>query len=202
MGKTGKLRVSVNAPAVLGFAGICLLAQVLNLITGGASNRALFSVYRSSFLDPLAYLRCVCHVFGHADFSHLMSNMLYVLILGPMLEEKYGTANMIIVMLATALVTGLLNLLLFPGVRLLGASGIVFAMILLSSITVTEDGAIPLTFILVAALYIGQQVWQAVAVRDNVSYMAHIAGGAVGAGLCVLRSRAGKRGRQKGLSAR
>ena len=189
MGKTGKLRVSVNAPAVLGFAGICLLAQVLNLITGGASNRALFSVYRSSFLDPLAYLRCVCHVFGHADFSHLMNNMLYVLILGPMLEEKYGTANMIIVMLATALVTGLLNLLLFPGVRLLGASGIVFAMLLLSSITVTEDGAIPLTFILVAALYIGQQVYEGLFLRDNVSQLTHIAGGVVGSVLGFVMNR-------------
>ena len=189
MGKTGKLRVSVNAPAVLGFAGICLLAQVLNLITGGASNRVLFSVYRSSFLDPLAYLRCVCHVFGHVDFSHLMNNMLYVLILGPMLEEKYGTANMIIVMLATALVTGLLNLLLFPGVRLLGASGIVFAMILLSSITVTEDGAIPLTFILVAALYIGQQVYEGLFLRDNVSQLTHIAGGVVGSVLGFVMNR-------------
>ena len=189
MGKTGKLRVSVNAPAVLGFAGICLLAQVLNLITGGASNRALFSVYRSSFLDPLAYLRCVCHVFGHTDFSHLMNNMLYVLILGPMLEEKYGTANMIIVMLATALVTGLLNLLLFPGVRLLGASGIVFAMILLSSITVTQDGTIPVTFILVALLYLGQQVYQAVFVRDNISQMGHIVGGIVGSVLGFVMNK-------------
>ena len=139
MGKTGKLRVSVNAPAVLGFAGICLLAPVL--------------------------------------------------ILGPMLEEKYGTANMSIVMLATALVTGLLNLLLFPGVRLLGASGIVFAMILLSSITVTEDGAIPLTFILVAALYIGQQVYEGLFLRDNVSQLTHIAGGVVGSVLGFVMNR-------------
>ena len=189
MGKTGKLRVSVNAPAVLGFAGICLLAQVLNLITGGASNRALLSVYRSSFLDPLAYLRCVCHVFGHVDFSHLMNNMLYVLILGPMLEEKYGTANMIIVMLATALVTGLLNLLLFPGVRLLGASGIVFAMILLASITTTQARTIPLSFLLVAALYIGQQVYEGLFLRDNVSQLTHIAGGVVGSVLGFVMNR-------------
>ena len=75
---------------------------------------------------------------------------------------------------------------------LLGASGIVFALILLSSISRTEGGAIPVTFILVAILYIGQQVWQAITVRDNVSYMAHIAGGAVGAGLGFLLNKAGK----------
>ena len=178
-----KLRLSFNAPLVLGFVGVCLLSMALNLITGGASNRALFSVYRAPLSDPLTWLRMVCHVFGHADWNHLLGNMMYVLLLGPMLEEKYGGRDLALVMLAAALLTGLVNFLFFPGTMLLGASGVVFAMILLSSITRTRDGSIPVTFVLVALLYIGQQVWQAVAVRENVSYMAHILGGAVGAAL-------------------
>lgn len=182
-------RVSFNAPAVLGFAGLCVLAQVLSALTGGASSRALFSVYRSSFSDPLAYLRCMLHVLGHADWSHLMSNMMYILILGPMLEEKYGTANMIFVMLATALVTGVLHLIFFPGARLLGASGIVFAMILLSSITTRQDHTIPLSFILVAVLYIGQQVYEGIFVKDSVSQLTHIAGGVVGSVLGFMMNR-------------
>ena len=184
-----RLNVSFNSPVVLGFVGVCLAAMALNLVTGGASNRTLFSVYRSSLANPLAWLRMVCHVFGHADWNHLLNNMMYILILGPMLEEKYGSANLAFVMLATALLTGLINFAFFPATRLLGASGIVFAMILLSSITRTTDDAIPVTFILVAVLYIGQQVWQAVAVRENVSYMAHIVGGAVGAGLGFAMNR-------------
>ena len=178
-----KLRLSFNAPVVLGFVGVCLLSMALNLITGGASNRTLFSVYRAPLSDPLTWLRMVCHVFGHADWNHLLGNMMYVLLLGPMLEEKYGGRDLALVMLAAALLTGLVNFLFFPGTMLLGASGVVFAMILLSSITRTRDGSIPVTFVLVALLYIGQQVWQAVAVRENVSYMAHILGGAVGAAL-------------------
>ena len=185
-------RLAFNTPAVLGFAGVCLVAMVLNLLTDGASNRALFSVYRAPLTNPLTWLRMVCHVFGHADWNHLLNNMMYVLLVGPMLEEKYGSVNLILVMLATALLTGLANFIFFPGTMLLGASGIVFALILLSSITRTEGGAIPVTFILVAILYIGQQVWQAITVRDNVSYMAHIAGGAVGAGLGFLLNKAGK----------
>ena len=184
-----RLRLSFNAPATLVFAGLCVLVRIVGMLTGGASDRALFSVYRSSLANPLAWLRMVCHVFGHADWNHLLNNMMYILILGPMLEEKYGSANLIFVMLATALLTGLINFAFFPTTRLLGASGIVFAMILLSSITRTTDDAIPVTFILVAVLYIGQQVWQAVAVRENVSYMAHIAGGAVGAGLGFAMNR-------------
>lgn len=185
-------RLAFNSPAVLGFAGVCLLAMVLNLLTDGASNRALFSVYRAPLTNPLTWLRMVCHVFGHADWNHLLNNMMYVLLVGPMLEEKYGSVNLMLVMLATALLTGLANFIFFPGTMLLGASGIVFALILLSSITRTEGGAIPVTFILVAILYIGQQVWQAITVRDNVSYMAHIASGAVGAGLGFLLNKAGK----------
>ena len=183
MERKRKFPVSVNSPAVLGFCGICLLAMILNLITGGASNRALFSVYRSSLASPLTWLRMVCHVFGHADWGHLLGNLMYILILGPMLEEKYGSLDLMLVMLAAALLTGLINFIFFPRVMLLGASGVVFAMILLSSITRTQDGSIPLTFVLVALLYIGQQVWQAVSVRDSVSQMSHIAGGAVGAAL-------------------
>ena len=185
-------RLAFNFPAVLGFAGVCLVAMVLNLLTDGASNRALFSVYRAPLTNPLTWLRMVCHVFGHADWNHLLNNMMYVLLVGPMLEEKYGSVNLMLVMLATALLTGLANFIFFPGTMLLGASGIVFALILLSSISRTEGGAIPVTFILVAILYIGQQVWQAITVRDNVSYMAHIAGGAVGAGLGFLLNKAGK----------
>ena len=145
-------RLAFNSPVVLGFAGVCLLAMVLNLLTDGASNRALFSVYRAPLTNPLTWLRMVCHVFGHADWNHLLNNMMYVLLVGPMLEEKYGSVNLILVMLATALLTGLANFIFFPGTMLLGASGIVFALILLSSITRTEGGAIPVTFILVAIL--------------------------------------------------
>lgn len=189
-------KIAFNSPAVLGFAGVCLAAMLLNILTGGASNRLLFSVYRAPLTDPLTWLRMVCHVFGHADWNHLLNNMMYLLLLGPMLEEKYGSKNVLLVMLAAALLTGLINFIFFPGTMLLGASGVVFAMILLSSITRTKDGAIPVTFLLVAALYVGQQVWQAVTARDNVSYMAHIAGGAVGAALGFGLNRISIRSRQ------
>ena len=191
-----KIRLSLNAPAVLSFTGICAAALLLNMITRGASNRAVFSVYRSSLLNPLTYVRCVCHVFGHASWDHLAGNIMYILILGPMIEEKYGTANTVFVMAATAVVTGIIHMAFFPGTGLLGASGIVFAFILIASITTTEDRTIPVTFILVALLYLGQQVYQGLFVRDQVSQMAHIAGGAVGSlmGFALNRRQTRKNG--------
>ncbi len=174
-----KWMVTFNSPAIIGFAALCFAAQILSVLTGGAANRLVFSVYRAP-LSLLACVRCFAHVLGHADWSHLFGNMMYLLILGPMLEEKYGTKRVCIVILATALVTGILNIVLFPGTALLGASGVVFAMILLSSFASAKDGEIPITFLLVAALYIGEQALSVFQSRDNISQMAHIAGGAVG----------------------
>ncbi len=184
-----RVRVKLNAPAVLTFAMVCFVAQLLNILTKGKANTLVFSVYRSSLLNPMTYVRCVCQVFGHADWEHLLGNMMYLLILGPMLEEKYGTANIVFVMLTTAIVTGIINMLFFPYVRLLGASGIVFAFILLASITTTAAKTIPLTFILVAVMYIGQQVYQGIFVQDNISQLTHIVGGVVGSVLGFVMNR-------------
>jgi GlpG protein len=184
-----KLKITFNSPAILVFALACVAVQVVNVLTHGASNRLLFSTYRSSLLNPLTWLRCVTHVLGHADWSHLLNNMMLLLVLGPMLEEKYGTANIVFVMLATAIATAVVNMIFFPNVALLGASGIVFAMVLLSSITSTDGHTIPLTFILVAVLYIGQQVYEGIFVADNISQMGHIVGGLVGTALGFVMSR-------------
>lgn len=187
-----KLRITFNAPLVLGFALACLAATLLGQVTGNSSTRSLFSTYRTSFGDPLMYIRLFTHVLGHADFSHLIGNMAYILLLGPGLEEKYGWRKLLAVVLVTAVITGVIHNLLFPYTALLGASGVVFAFILLTSFTEFREGEVPLTFILVAVIYLGQQVWDAVAVRDNVSNLSHIIGGLVGGGAGYLLNRKNK----------
>lgn len=141
----------------------------------------IFSTYHSPMTSPMTYLRFFAHVVGHADWSHLIGNMAYILLLGPMLEEKYGPVRILQVILITAVATGLVNYVFFWNVALCGASGICFAFILLSSFTRFREGEIPLTFILVAAIYLGQQVYEGIILQDNISNMAHIVGGIVGA---------------------
>lgn len=174
-------RIYVNSPVVLGFSGLCLLALILGYVTGGFTNTLLFSVYRSPLTSPFTYLRLIGHVFGHSGIEHFTGNIMMILVVGPLLEEKYGSKTILLTILATALVTGLAFSLLFPSAMLLGASGVVFAMILLSSFTSIREGKIPLTVILVAMLYIGNQIITGLAVQDNVSNMTHILGGLVGA---------------------
>lgn len=174
-------RISFNSPAILGFTLICLLTLILDLITKGTTNHLFFSVYRSSLADPLTYIRFIGHAFGHANFSHFIGNFMMILVVGPLLEEKYGTMDIICIILTAALITGLANFILFPKVAVLGASGVLFALILLSSFTSFKEGTIPLTFILVAILYIGENIYSAIFIKDNVSNFSHILGGIVGA---------------------
>ncbi|MBE6861914.1 MAG: rhomboid family intramembrane serine protease [Ruminococcus sp.] len=189
MNKERRTKISINSPVILGFTAVCLAALLLSFITGGFTNNLLFSVYRSSLLNPLTFIRFFGHVFGHSGWQHFMGNIMLILIVGPLLEEKYGSSNMLFVIMTTALITGLANFMLFPGVRLLGASGVAFALILLSSFVRIKDGEIPLTFILVAVIYIGQQIFEGIFVNDNISNLTHIIGGLVGAGIGYALNR-------------
>ncbi len=183
-----KIKISFNSPVILGFTLFSLVALLLAQVTGGGTNDLFFSVYRAPLTDPLTWVRFFGHVLGHAGWQHFIGNIMLILVIGPLLEEKYGSGEVLFVILITAFVTGLLNFALFPQVQLLGASGVAFALILLSSFVSVKEGGIPLTFLLVAVIYIGGEVINGIFIRDSVSNLSHIAGGAVGAvlgvGLC------------------
>ncbi len=110
----------------------------------------------------------------------VIGNASYILLLGPMLEEKYGSKRIMQIIAITALVTELVNYILFSNVALCGASGVVFAFILLTSFTSFRNGEIPLTFILVAIVFLGQQVYEGVFINDNISNLSHVVGGVIG----------------------
>ena len=188
-----RLKITLNAPLVLAFALACAMATLLGAVTGDTLTRDMFSTWTAPMSDPMMYLRLVTHVLGHAGLTHLLGNMAYILLLGPMLEEKYGRKSLLGVILVTAVITGVIHNLLFPRTMLLGASGVVFAMILMTSFTDYREGEIPVTFILVALIYLGQQIWDGITVKDNVSNLTHVLGGLIGAGGGWLLSRRGAR---------
>ena len=175
-----KREITFNSPVVLSFVFISFSIMLLNYVTAGMSNQLLFMTYHSPLTSPLTYLRFFTHVLGHSGWDHYIGNMMYLLLLGPMLEEKYGSPAIIEVILVTGFVTGFINWLLFPNIALCGASGVVFAFIMMTSFTSFKEGEIPLTVILVALVFIGQQVYEGLFVQDNISNMAHILGGIVG----------------------
>lgn len=184
-----KHKITFNSPVVLSFVIICFGAMLMNYITGGVSNRAVFMTYHSSLTSLMTYIRLFTHVFGHAGWEHFIGNMMYILLLGPMLEEKYGSVRVLQVITTAAVITGLINYIFFWDVALCGASGICFAFILLSSFTNFREGEIPLTVVLVAIIFLGQQLYEGIVVQDNISNMAHVFGGIVGGILGFLLNK-------------
>jgi membrane associated rhomboid family serine protease len=187
-------KLHYNSPLMLTFALVSLAVLILDLVTGGTVNRALFSVYRSPLSSLLTYPRFLLHVLGHSGYQHYIANMLLLLVIGPPMEEKYGTRNMIYAFLITAFVCGLVQWVFFPGTALLGASGLVFMMIVLSSLSGMKRDSIPVTLIFVLIFYLGKEIIDGLFSKDNISQLTHIIGGACGAviGLLIFRKGAKK----------
>ena len=186
-----RLVIRFNAPVILSFALLSLLALVLGTLTNDATTYRFFSVYRSSLSDPLTYVRFFSHVLGHAGYEHYMGNMLLLLLVGPGIEEKYGHKTTALCIAITALVTGLVQFIFFPTTVLLGASGVVFMMIVLSSFTEMGREGIPITLILVVIFYLGGELIDSLTTADNVSRLTHIVGGLCGLvfGFSIKRRR-------------
>ncbi|MBK8472366.1 MAG: rhomboid family intramembrane serine protease [Sphingobacteriales bacterium] len=173
------MEITYNSPAVLTFSLICTGITLADYTLPGISE-AFFSVSPGmSWLDPLSYFRLISHTIGHGGWGHLFGNLTLILLLGPMLEEKYGTKNLVLMMTMTSLVTVLLNITLFS-TGLMGASGIVFMFILLSSLTNFKSGHIPLTFLLVVGIFLGNEILNILNQNDGISQFAHIIGGVCG----------------------
>lgn len=187
--KKWTLRIQYNSPVALTFAVISFAALVLSWVLGDAIMQKFFSVYRASLYDPLTYLRFFTHVLGHGGWDHYIGNMLLLLVLGPTLEEKYGSRSLLISIVVTAFISGLVQFIFFPDTALLGASGIVFMMIVMSSLAGMKGNGIPMTLIFVAIFYIGGEIVDALTVQDNVSQLTHIIGGICGAVLGYVLSR-------------
>ena len=172
--------VQYNSPVVLTFAAISMFALFLGSVTNHASTLAVFSVYPSSFTDPLAYIRIVFHIFGHANFEHFFNNFLILLLVGPMLEEKYGPKKMLYLILFTAIITGLVQIIFF-NTALLGASGIVYMFMILAGFSNIKRGRLPLTLIVVIFVFLGRELVNGLTIDDSISRVTHIVGGVCGA---------------------
>lgn len=181
-------RIDFNAPVILGMALLSLCLLGLNALLGGRLDR-MFAAYYTSFLDLWMYPRLLTHVLMHQSLSHYTGNFLMILAIGPMVEEKYGSRQLLVMIVITALITGLFHVIFSHRTMLMGASGIVFMLILLASFANIREGSLPLTVLLVAALYIGNEIIAGVTTRDSISHISHILGGLCGAGFGFVLHR-------------
>ena len=167
-----------NSKVILTYFFISLLVLLLKNITNNKSNK-LFSSGRDHILNPMTYIKMFTHILGHSNYNHFKNNFLYILLIGPMIEEKYGSINLLKMILITAFVTALINIIISKK-QILGASGIVYMLILLSSLVNIEAGKIPITLILIFIFYIVTEIKDGLFKRDNISHLSHLIGAICG----------------------
>ncbi|WP_407428154.1 rhomboid family intramembrane serine protease [Treponema sp.] len=180
-----KLKITYNAPVTLTFAILCALILFMNYFLHGTLIPAVFTAPGRigseggfNYKSALDYIRLFSHVLGHTDWNHLLGNLSFILLLGPLMEERYGSKMVSLMFVVTAFVTGVINVCLIPHL-LLGASGIVFMLIILASIVTLDKNVIPLSFIFVVAIFLGRELINGPK-SENIATIAHIAGGLCG----------------------
>ncbi len=168
-----------NCPVVLSYFFICLGVLFLAFLTKKKSD-VFFLSGRNSLLSPLTYFTLVSHIFGHASFEHLASNFTLILLIGPILEEKYGSILLLKMILLCGVIIGIINFI-FSKKYVYGSSGILYMFIVLSSFVNIEEGKIPLTFVFICLFYIISEFKELLKrKKDNVSHLGHLIGAVCG----------------------
>ncbi len=176
-----------NAPVILTYFFICLIILMIDKLCKGKFIATFFTTYKNdSLLNPLTYFKLISHSLGHTDWDHLYSNFIKILLIGPLIEEKYGSINLLIAMIITSLIIGIINKLFGKG-GILGASGVAYMLILLSSFVNMENGKIPITLTLIILFFVVDEVIKLFRrKKDGVSHLGHITGAICGVVFGIL----------------
>lgn len=167
-----------NSTVTLSFFFISLCVLIIDFLFAHMPRKYIFSTGHTSLLNPLTYIRFFTHIFGHNDWSHFSNNFMKILIVGPLIEEKYGSILLLVMIAITALITALINRFLSKDTVVFGASGIGFMLIVLSAFA-NFTGKIPMTLVLIIIFYVIDDVINLFK-DDGVSHVSHIVGAICG----------------------
>ena len=137
------------------------------------------------------YDRLVTHGFIHADFQHLLFNMITLFFFGRAVEQWFvpyiGQAGFVLFYLSAIVVAILPTYLKHRGdasYRSLGASGavsaVLFTFILVQPWSLIIVFVLPVPAIVYGVLYVGYSIWMDRQGRDNVNHSAHLWGAGYG----------------------
>ena len=171
------MKVTFKSPITLAF--VLMSAIFYFVFQSSGSIPRLFQLHGDFQLSNWKwYVSLFGYVMGHAGITHLVGNLSIFLLLGPIIEKRYGSQKFLLMIALTAIITALVHIFFWDD-RLVGASGVVFMMIVISSLIDIQGKEIPFTSILIILLFVGQEVLNSFQ-HDNISQFAHIFGGVLG----------------------
>ena len=171
------------------------------ILTGSGRNanfQYLFGLQPVLFMRAHYYWQLLTYMFMHGSWSHLLGNMIGLLFFGLYIEKQVGSKEFLLFYLLCGILCGAASLAIylaagFYGVLLVGASGAVYAVLLLFAVifpraTVFIMGIVPAPAPLLVAIYAGIAVFEQVfGMNQGVAHMTHLSGFAAAWIYCLVR---------------
>ncbi len=170
---------SYNSVVILSYFFLCFFFLLLNHFTKGKANQ-FFVMRKGSIINPMNYIRLLTSGLCHKDWNHFRNNFITILLIGPMLEEKYGSIPLLQMLVLTTLISSAVHLVIYKH-GAVGASDNVFMLIVLCSIVNITDGKIPITLVFIFFFYVADEIIKQFSKKnDHVAHDSHIVGALLG----------------------
>ena len=184
--------------ATLIIAAVNALAFV---ITGSGRNpnfQYLLGLQPILFLRGHYFWQLATYMFMHGSWSHLLSNMIGLIFFGIYVEKQVGSREFLLFYLLCGILCGAASLGIYAvagywQILLVGASGAVYAVLLLFAVifprsTVFILGLVPVPAPLLIAVYAGIAVFdQVFGMNQGVAHLTHLSGFAAAWLFCLVR---------------
>jgi membrane associated rhomboid family serine protease len=156
---------------------LCTLVFVLQLALGDPlTNQLVF--------QPISLLSApwsiITSMFAHADFEHILFNMIALFMLGTVLEERVGSNKFLFIFLLSGLV-GAMGFMLFnsPFEAALGASGAIYGII--GALVLLTPNLTVYFYLIPVPMYVAGPIYALIEIiflgkSDNIAHSAHVLG--------------------------
>ena len=181
--------------AVLVILGANILFFVISQKFSNLYTLCSLNVY--NIVKGKMYWQFVTYMFVHADLSHLFSNMLGLLIFGIAVEKSIGSKEFLLFYFLTGILCGVFSFLfhyLTGGYYafLMGASGVIYAILLLFAVifprsTIYIWGIIPLKAPVLVIVYTIFELVSQFSASSNIAHYTHLAGFGFAWLYCLIR---------------
>lgn len=167
-------KFSYDAPITLTFVFLSIFLCILNSVAfkGNLDNYFLASPTSAGGTMPFdlknfaSYVKLIFYFLGAAGWTSLFANLLFVLLLGPQIEEYYGSVIIGIMMIVSSLFSGVLNAC-FCKMPLQGPLSVVFMLIFLNAFISFSKKKVPFSFFAVFILYILFLIFEMKSVKQS-----------------------------------
>ena len=162
------------------------------------SLKYIFSLVPSYILYRHYYWQFLTYMFTHATVSHFIFNMLSLYIFGTAVERRVGSREFLLYYLLTGVLSGVASYAMFyvanTNTVLLGASGAIYALLMLFSVLYPRSviyvfGLIPVQAPLLIILYFIIELISGLIAHDGVAHMTHLSGLVFGLLYIIIRMR-------------